>query len=90
MTLEERRLVKRMGRVLLVAMFIAVGSVISLGFSNLSSSAAFSPGHQQENNFNANMLVATSALTYYLYLPIVHVTDNSGVNSLKHILSLFY
>lgn len=80
MVLNQRRLVKQTGRVLLVTVCIILGSIMTLGASSRTSTLITLPNGQQIRNYDAHTLIATPTITYYLYFPLVQHADTQLTN----------
>ncbi len=71
MASEQRRLVTQTGHVILLAVCIILGSIMTLGMGSLSLTTATAPSSQASDNYDAHLLTTASTFTHYLYFPIV-------------------
>ena len=80
MTPQPQQLVKQISCMIIVAVFMALSSSITLALGSPTVVTATSPGSQYSGNYDKHTLIATSVITYYMYLPIVQHDNNQLTN----------
>jgi hypothetical protein len=69
---DQRRLVKQIGRVLLVVVFVTLGSITTLGLGPPPLTTTTSPSPQQARNDHVPALTTTPTVTYSHYFPLIY------------------